>query len=114
MSVTCATSHAEMSALNEVFPLNNDRISVMAETSHVPMAGEHTPTGESMRHAPTAATRAAFVVYTGRECDGGGDGGGGGGHDGSGGDGNDGGCRNEGAGGGGSAAQTEPIDPVNT
>ena len=93
MSVTCATSHAEMSVLNVVCPLNSDIMSVMAETSHVPMAGEHAPTGESVRHAPTAATRAAFVVYIGR-------GGGGGG---------DGGC-----GGGGGALQTEPIDPVNT
>ena len=45
----------------------------MAETSHVPMAGVHAPTGDAARHVFTAATRSVLVVYTGR-----GDGGGGG------------------------------------
>ena len=42
-------------------------MSVMADTSHVPMAGVHAPTTEALRHMFTAATRLAFVMYTGIE-----------------------------------------------
>ena len=101
MSVTLPTSHAEISVLKEVFPLNKLDMSVTAETSHVPMAGEHVPIGEAARQVFTAATRAALVVNT---CDNGGGGGGcrdGGGTDGGeGGGGEGGGGGREGGGGG--------------
>ena len=100
--VTRATSHADMHVLNETLEENNEPMSVMAETSHVPIAGEHAPTGEAAMHAFTAATRAAFVVYTGR-------GGGGGANGGGGGDGGDGGDD-----GGDGAVHTDPLDPSNT
>lgn len=54
--------HAEMSVLNAVLPENKEAMSVMAETSHVPIAGEHAPTGEAARHVFTAATRPALVM----------------------------------------------------
>jgi hypothetical protein len=64
-----------MSALNEYIFENKYSMSVMAETSHVPMAGEHAPTADAAMQVATAVLRAALVVYTGR---GGGGGGGGG------------------------------------
>lgn len=43
-------------------------MSVMAETSHVPMAhGVHVPIDEVVMQSFTAVTRFAFVVYTGTE-----------------------------------------------
>ena len=114
MSVTLPTSHAEISVLKEVFPLNKFDMSVTAETSHVPMAGEHVPIGEAARQVFTAATRAALVVNT---CDNGGGGGwnGGGWNDGRGGGrGGEGGEGGDGGGGGGSEVHTEPpADPTN-
>ena len=114
MSVTLPTSHAEISVLKEVFPLNKLDMSVTAETSHVPMAGEHAPIGEAARQVFTAANRAALVVNT---CDNGGGGGwnGGGWNDGRGGGrGGEGGEGGDGGGGGGSEVHTEPpADPTN-
>ena len=59
------TFHAEMFALNKYLSLNRNDMSVMADTSHVPIAGEHKPTGESARHASTASPRSVLVKYTG-------------------------------------------------
>ena len=39
-------------------------MSVIEETSHVPMAGEHAPTDEVPRQSFTPATRSSLVVYT--------------------------------------------------
>ena len=50
----------------------------MAETSHVPMAGEHAPTAEAAMQLVMAVSRSARVVYTRRGGGDGGDGGGGG------------------------------------
>ena len=84
MVVTLATFHAEMSVLKKGLSANSSDMSVMAETSHVPMWASHAPTTEELVHALTAATRSALVV----NMRGGGDGGGGeGGGDGGGGDG---------------------------
>ena len=124
MSVTLPTFHAEISVLKEVFPLNKFDMSVTAETSHVPMAGEHAPIGEAARQVFTAANRAALVVNT---CDNGGGGGwngggwNGGGWNGGGwnggrggGRGGEGGEGGDGGGGGGSEVHTEPpADPTN-
>jgi hypothetical protein len=38
---------------------------VIADTSHVFIAGLHTPTDELVKHVVTAATRSAFVGYVG-------------------------------------------------
>ena len=128
--VTLATFHADISVLNNPFPIKTFDMSVMAETSHVPMAGEQAPTGEAVRHVFTSATRSAFVVYTGTGGGGGGDhggggglnggggggglNGGGGGGDGGDGDGDGGGGGLNGGGGGERAVHTDPLDPVNT
>ena len=47
ISVTFATSHAEMSVLKDPLLLHKLLILGMAATSHVPMAGVHTPTGDA-------------------------------------------------------------------
>ena len=65
ISVTLPTFHADISALKNVLPLNKLDMSVTSETSHVPMAGEHKPTGEATRQVFTAATKAVAIVYTG-------------------------------------------------
>jgi len=64
--VTCATFHAEMSVLKDAFNENKLDMSVMAETSHVPMAhGVHVPIGEVAMQALTSVTRVSLSVYTG-------------------------------------------------
>ena len=115
MVVTLDTSHERMSALNDALPENKYAMSVMAETSHVPMAGVHTPIGEAVRHVLIAATRLALVVYTdGSKGGGGGDGEGGGG-EGGGGKGGGGGDVGDGVdkGGGGNAVQIDPPEDPN-
>ena len=59
MSVTADTFHADRSWLKDCFPLNNDLISVMADTSHDPMGpcgpAKQSPTGDSLMHKPKAS-----------------------------------------------------------
>ena len=65
MVVTPDTSQADMSVLNDCLLSNKYSMSVMAETSHVPMAGEHAPTAEAAMQFAMAVSRAGRVVYTG-------------------------------------------------
>ena len=99
--VTWATFHAEMSVLKDLCNKNKLDMSVMAETSQVPMAlGVHVPIGEVAMQALTAATRSSLTVNT---YDGGDGGGGGGGGDGG-----------DGGGDGGNASHTKPgVDAPN-
>ena len=50
-----------MSALNEAQFANKLDMSVITDTSHSPMAGEHTPTDDEDRHAFTVVTNSALV-----------------------------------------------------
>ena len=59
--VTRETFQEDMSALNEALFANKLDMSVITDTSHSPMAGEHTPTGDEERHAFTVVTNSALV-----------------------------------------------------
>ena len=53
-----------MSVLNDSLRSNKYSMSVMPETFHVPMAGEHAPTAEAAMQLAMAASRSCLVVYT--------------------------------------------------
>jgi hypothetical protein len=70
MVVTLETSQLDIDVLKDALLWNKPDMSVMADTSHVFMSsGVHTPTGEDVKQVFTAATRSAFVVYTGTAYD---------------------------------------------